>query len=97
MVVRVEYDRSNRVCIRSISNRPSRAVDQGGVQFFYRVPAACPASMWLLGPPLSEIECDLWVYVICLVYACGHLISHTEALSGQLLGLTTPKDEIHLL
>ena len=35
MVVRVEYDRSNRVCIRRTGNRPSYAVAQGG-QFFYR-------------------------------------------------------------
>jgi len=29
MVVRVEYDRSNRVCIRRTSNKPSHAVAQG--------------------------------------------------------------------
>ena len=30
MVVRMEYDRSNRVCIRRTGNRLSHAVDQGG-------------------------------------------------------------------
>ena len=29
VVVRVEYDRSNRVCIGRTGNRPSRAVAQG--------------------------------------------------------------------
>ena len=46
MVVRVEYDRSNRVCIRRTGNRPSYAVAQGG-QFFYRgAGPLCP-------PPLA--------------------------------------------
>jgi len=35
MVVRFEYDRSNRVCIRTTGNRPSHAVAQGAV-FLYR-------------------------------------------------------------
>ena len=64
MVVRVEYDRSNRVCIRSISNRPSRAVDQGGVQFFYRVPAACPR------PPRRCGSWDRRYLKLNVIYGC---------------------------
>ena len=34
MVVRVEYDRSNRVCIRRTGTRPSYAVTQGDQAFW---------------------------------------------------------------
>ena len=45
VVVRVEYDRFNRVCIRRTGNRTSHAVAQRG-QFFYRGQAPLP-------PPLT--------------------------------------------
>ena len=41
MVVRIEYDRSNRVCIRRTGNRLSHAVDQGA-NFFCRGQAPDP-------------------------------------------------------
>ena len=43
MVVRVEYDRSNRVITRRTGNRPSHAVARGG-QFFFRGQAPWPLS-----------------------------------------------------
>ena len=45
VVVRVDYDRFNRVCIRRTGNRTSHAVAQRG-QFFYRGQAPLP-------PPLT--------------------------------------------
>ena len=45
---RVEYDRSNKECIRRTGNRPPHAVARGG-QFFYRGQDPAPP---LLAPAL---------------------------------------------
>jgi len=47
MVVRVEHDRSNRVCIRRTGNRPSYAVAQGGSIFLQGCRPPLPS------PPLA--------------------------------------------
>jgi len=57
MVVRIEYDRSNRVCIRRTGNRLSHAVDQGA-NFFCRGQAPLP-SVPSLAPVLEPARRSL--------------------------------------
>jgi len=54
MVVLVEYDRSDRVCIRMTGNRPSHTVAQGGGQFFYRGSGPLPH------PAGAGAGCEAW-------------------------------------
>jgi len=62
MVVRVKYDRSNRVCIRRTGNRPSHAVAQAGGQFFCRGggQAHCPPPSLALVIYYNKHKRDYW-------------------------------------
>ena len=61
---RVEYDRSNKECIRRTGNRPPHAVARGGGQFFYRgqdpaPPLLAPALVWLsLSAVVKVVMCS---------------------------------------
>jgi len=79
MVVRVEYDLYNRVCIRRTGNRPSHAVAQGASSF-YRGPGP-------LAAPLAPALC-LSILLTVLYRRCATRYRHVL---GVVTVVNTPR------